>query len=84
MNFLRKVNRGNFYLSSHSFPLIHNFSTLSPKLRQLGQNKNTGTWGVNTTVVPGGNSEPWPANCDPALVTLTFEIAAVHRLFVRK
>ena len=31
---------------------IQNFSSISPKLCQIGQ-KNTGTWGVNTTIVDG-------------------------------
>ena len=63
ISFIRRLNRGNFYLSSQKFPLwwiisgishdkIQNFSSISPKLCLLGQ-KYTGTWGVNTTKKTG-------------------------------
>ena len=34
--------------------IMQNFSTVSPKLRLVGE--RTGTWGVNTTVVKMGNT----------------------------
>ena len=34
--------------------IMQNFSTVSPKLRPVGE--RTGTWGVNTTVVKMGNT----------------------------
>ena len=56
--FRRRLNRGNFYHSSHSsvfylqdesWQQIQNFSTISQNLGKLGQ-KNTGTWVMNTTI----------------------------------
>ena len=58
MNFIRRLNRGNFKLEFSNFVAnwpyesygkIQNFSSISLKLCLLGQ-KNTGTWGVNITL----------------------------------
>ena len=59
--FIGRLHRGNFYLSSQSFQIRglisnmevmikrQNFSSISLKLCQLDQ-KNTGTFGVNNTI----------------------------------
>ena len=61
MNFIRRLNRGKLF-SNQSFQIlwliggikvygkIQNFSSISLKLCLLGQ-KNTGTWGVNITII---------------------------------
>ena len=62
MNFIRRLNRGNFLffkldfsnLGVHwlyvSHDKIQNFNSISLKLCLLDQ-KNTGTWGVNNIIV---------------------------------
>ena len=62
MKFIRRLNRENFYFfklefsnfvakEGHgSYETIQNFSSISLKLHLLCQ-KNTGTWGVNTTII---------------------------------
>ena len=48
MNFIRRINMANWWYESYG--KIPNFSSISLKLRLLGQ-KNTGTWVVNTVYI---------------------------------
>ena len=54
MNFIRSLNRGNFYLLSHSFISgmeVDKKCKISAQISKImpARQKNTGTWGVNTT-----------------------------------
>ena len=56
LNFIRRLNRQNFYLSNHRFQIwyvsqdkIQNFSSIFPKVCLLGQ-KYSGTLSVKNTI----------------------------------
>ena len=53
MNFIIRLNRGNFDLSSHSFKFFSRIEVgkkCKNSTQCLQRQENTGTWGVNTTI----------------------------------
>ena len=58
MNFIIRLNRGQFYFLSHSFEIWHNISTISQKLGLLGQKHRK--MGVNTSKVCFSGTFMWP------------------------